>query len=446
MALEINIDHHFTSKVYTTGSIVDGHVSVAAELLETCDAVDICLVGIGKKRLELSHFSTRNPADWRFLNMRMPRQDIPTMRASITEGDQLPHRIPFRFVIPEHLTIEACKHDAADPQLHERHIRLPPTMGSWDACDMSPHVAAVEYYVKAYAHGCRSSPRSGDERRKITESCVMIRVLPATPEEAPLLVTPDDEQFCTSQVQGLRQNLLGRGTGQLRVEAEEPACVMLSPDGLCASQTSLHMRLRFLPCLKDGAPPNLKGVSGRIISNTFFSPSMLDCWPHLGSRMKPECAPILNHTVAVPVFSVPLCMDGWREADPSIAYQEFADDMAAVSASSDGHRDQEKKGQRTWLFQGDGKEFVKDLRIPFTIPMNAGRTFLPTFHSCLFSRTYTLQLCTSPGFGLKDVTVLVPLQIGVQSLDTGIKPTTQHIGTKTHFATVGVEVELNRFR
>lgn len=106
MALEINIDHHFTSKVYTTGSIVDGHVSVAAELLETCDAVDICLVGIGKKRLELSHFSTRNPADWRFLNMRMPRQDIPTMRASITEGDQLPHRIPFRFVIPEHLTIE----------------------------------------------------------------------------------------------------------------------------------------------------------------------------------------------------------------------------------------------------------------------------------------------------------------------------------------------------
>jgi len=68
-----------------------------------------------------------------------------------------------------------------------------------------------------------------------------------------------------------------------------------------------------------------------------------------------------------------------------------------------------------------GKAFyTATLLVPITLPED--KNFVPTFHSCLISRVYTLYLHLSvhgPGVGDPSMTVKVPIQIAAQSSESG---------------------------
>ncbi len=171
-----------------------------------------------------------------------------------------PHlRHPFNFVVPHHLTIGACNHDVSSDLVHDQHVRLPPTMGSWERDDLSPQMARVEYAVKARVF--REPDTAAGQPVKVMEASRSIRVLPASPEDPPLAVGKHDRNYALNTAKTLRKNLISSRLGRLTATAAQPDAVWLRPDGLAISATTAHVQLLFEPASPDVPPPNVTARS-----------------------------------------------------------------------------------------------------------------------------------------------------------------------------------------
>lgn len=64
-----------------------------------------------------------------------------------------------------------------------------------------------------------------------------------------------------------------------------------------------------------------------------------------------------------------------------------------------------------------GKFYTAQILVPTTLPLS--KNFIPTFHSCLISRTYTLSLKMAAQ-GLR-LSLKVPIQVCAQGSETGMR-------------------------
>jgi hypothetical protein len=83
----------------------------------------------------------------------------------------------------------------------------------------------------------------------------------------------------------------------------------------------------------------------------------------------------------------------------------------------------------------NGTFYTTQILVPVTLPMN--KNFIPTFHSCLVSRTYTLGMHFS-AHGGHSLNLKVPVQICAEGSDTGIENARARSVEETQFrATAG---------
>ncbi|KJZ78024.1 hypothetical protein HIM_02661 [Hirsutella minnesotensis 3608] len=411
-SVEIHIDRHFNSKVYTSGSTITGHALVCTQRDTPYDDFDIIFTGIAATRLD---FVQQYPShSFRpFMKLRMPIAPSALPRPKVFEAGKT-YKIPFTFIVPHQLTLGACTHHCSVPAVREQHLRLPPTVGFWEADDQAPEMAQIEYAIKARAY---RRGETGSHPTKFMEGYHMVKVLPALPEDAPLDITFRDERYNLSKSKTIRKNLFSAKAGKLTATASQPSAVMLTADGHSASTSAVRLSLEFEPSSMDTAPPKVTSVCGKLTSATFFGAAPTDLLPNLGSRSVYTANPSLSYTTTSNLFSQTVGKVTWQPRNPSgrrdSGYSSLG--IEEDASETDGEA-RARAGSKTKKAKRCPIQHVAVLEIPFSIPMTNRKLFLPTFHSCLISRTYTLHLNVSVGPGNTTFALAIPLQIGVETI------------------------------
>ena len=413
--VEINLDSHYSSKVYTSGSAVNGHVVINSPRDIAFDSFEIVFTGATFTRLDfVQQFPTLSCRP--FMKLRMPLADSDLPESLVFEAGQT-YIVPFNFVVPHNLTLSACTHNVSSPSVRDQHLRLPPTVGYWEADDQAPEMAQVEYAVKA-----RAFKRAvGDSRAvKLMEGVRRIKVLPALGEDAPLDVSFRDERYKLSKSKTIRKGLLASKTGKLTVSTVQPGAVMLSADGHSASTSTARVNVEFTPSSADTQPPKINSVSAKLHALTYFSATSADSLPNLGFRSCYSTNHSLSYSTTTSLFNLPVDKVSWTQEHASMGrrdsgYASSPLDGGSDSDASDAHgrRGSKSKSKKS---QTSPIRHVTSLEVPITVPISNKKIFIPTFHSCLVSRAYILQLSVSVGATNTSMTLSVPLQIGVDRI------------------------------
>ena len=396
--LSVQLADHYASKVYTAGSPIRGEVQISAPRDARFGSVEITFMGVSRTTLIATQVPQRSSHTFLRLTMPISESDYPHPRV-FEQGRT--YSIPFHFVVPTQLTLSACKHAAETPLVHDYHMRLPPTLGPGDAAwgrdDLAPETAQVEYFVRARVLGERDTECRRPER--LFETQHAIRVLPLAPEDAPLDIKPSDERYTMTKTKTIRKGVLGSKLGRVTASASQPPAIHLAADGRAASGSGLTMQLAFEPREPGAEPPRVRAVSAKLAASTYYGVTPARALPDMGARTQvPIEPPRLAYKAAIPLLSTTTDAIHWR---PRAGRRD---------SGYESERGFEEKGK----VSHDAHVFV-----PFDIPAGS-KTFLPTFHSCLVSRVYSLKLSLSVGPANTAVELVVPVQVAVEATEAGL--------------------------
>lgn len=471
--VQIHIDNHYKTKTYTSSSPLSGEVSITTQRDVPFDTIEIILFGSSKTRTE--GYSAPHESQHTFLKMTMPISEATYPVPRVLESGQT-LKIPFNFVLPKFLTLSACNHKVQCEDVRAHHLSLPPSMGSWargnwEKDDMAPHMSEVEYSIKARVW--REDDLS-ERPVKVMEAIKPIQVIPAVAETAPLCLSEDKQNhsdiYRLSKTKTIRKNLISNKVGKISVSGVQPGAVMLRPDGSVYRDTTAMIDVKFEPVSPDVQPPKITGVSARITAHTYYSSSAVHNMPDMTEWIRScltERRGIYTNTVSLP-GSFKANVNPWityqsrrdsrsnsassdnSPAESSASSWSSSDDDESCSVSGglqqQQHRQHEKKScRRSMSFANLMRPSVNkasstscyplprrpslapvyhttSLQVPVTLP-TAKRAFVPTFHSCILSRVYTLHVAVTVAAGPTTSTTLaveLPLQIGVEAVEPSL--------------------------
>ncbi|KAJ3535966.1 hypothetical protein NM208_g6918 [Fusarium decemcellulare] len=404
--MEIILDQHFQSRVYTPGSIISGRVVVKSPHDVRFDDFEINLTGVATTRAYFVNPHAPSISKT-FLTLTMPVRDLALPPSKVFEANQT-YALPFNFVLPQELAMDRCSHKCSSPSIRTRHLRLPPSIGYWEHCDQSPCTVKIEYAVTARAlrATCRAKkPSPLEVSRKI-------KVLPIVLEEAPMDITDNDERYTLSKTRTIRQNIFLAKSGDLTATAFQPGAVLLTAEGHCTSRSTLRVDLKFDPACSLVQPPSINNVDAEIHALTFFSTAPIDRLPYLGAYFANRVPPILNYSHTNTIQTASIITPTWSQrprhhsSSPPIGSQP----SAGASEQHDAHKPLEGKNKTKEipLF------YTASMDIPLKLPSANNQLFLPSFDSCLISRAYIIHLDLFVGPAKTKIALDIPLQVAVE--------------------------------
>ncbi|KAI1779574.1 hypothetical protein F4818DRAFT_436878 [Hypoxylon cercidicola] len=421
--ITININNHYRSKVYTTGSEVSGYVAINPHNDVRFDALQIVLLGTSKTRVDAVSIPQATAHTFLKLVMPIPESSYPVPR--IFEAG-MTYTVPFTFIIPSTLTLNACSHRIANDSIREHHIRLPPTVGSWEKDDLAPDMSRVQYTIKARAYRDEDAGVS----TKVMEAGREIRVLPAVPEDPPLNIAKHDDLYTMSKTKALRKTIISPKSGKVTITAQQPGAAMMSPDGQTVTSTTVPLDLEFEPASADAQLPKVTGITSKITAVTFFSAAGVNHYPNLENGRRSfgseGCGSYSATTSASTGPVGPLQWDrhltaqARRDSGYASEGRSSSSDSDASTARTPAKR-KEQPSSSSSSSSPSPPVYTARLHVPVYVPAHK-KTFVPTFHSCIASRVYvlwlTVSLASGGGGGTAHVALGVPLQIGVGSTST----------------------------
>jgi len=419
-SIDINLDNHFKAKIYTTSSPITGNVTITTKRDVRFDAIQILLMGHTKTRVD--GISSPHEVTHTFLKMVMPVPESTYPVPRVLEIGTT-YQVPFNFVIPTQLTINACNHPRLTDQLQDHHVLLPPTMGRWWRDDMSPEMARVEYVIKARV--LRQDDLGGRSVR-VVEAVQPIYVLPASAEEPPLNVGEQDRLYDMCKTKSLRKNLLTSKLGSLKAEASQATAAVLRADGAqLVSQPTALVNLNFQPTAPDVLPPKITAISGKVTAYTFYSSGTIETFPNMG-HWNQEFASISKrgtYATSVSLPRIPVPEIRWTQHISSTTRRDsgYGSDGnepsdSATNAPRKSLSKHHRRRSQASVTSTSPIYHTTSLQIPVNLPTDK-KTFIPTFHSCIASRAYSLQLSLQVGVGSASttLTVTVPMQVAIET-------------------------------
>ncbi|KAF4968665.1 hypothetical protein FSARC_3951 [Fusarium sarcochroum] len=405
--LEISIDRHFEAKTYTSGSTLAGTVSLSPQTNLTFDAFEIVFTGSASTLVQMFHQGTMPKSGHKFLLLRMPIAESALPASGVLQAGQT-YEVPFSFVIPYQLPSAACRHRNA--VIRERHLQLPPTTGSWEHDDMAVHTVGIQYAVEARAF------LQADKRGKShsLEKCHPVRVMPFLPEQPPLHIVPGNPRFTLSQEKSIRKDMLSSKLGYIRATTRQPDPVIISADKLQPSDCSLSVDLEFWPTSKKAAPPEIYAKSAAIKASTYYSTGHIGFLPDQHSYPSVMPNPILSFVLeeSATVNQAPKVV--WEPASGSSSAQSSRRGSEMSNMDDEPPRTSSRRGSKSSdIIKTESPRHTATLPVSITLPSPDNKILLPTFYSCLISRTYILEVVLAARSHGSSFTLRLPLQVAV---------------------------------
>ncbi|KAJ0164824.1 hypothetical protein CTA2_13106 [Colletotrichum tanaceti] len=407
-SVEVKINDHYHSKVYTSGSPISGEVTITPGHDSRFDYIQIILIGTSRTRLDAVQIPQLSSHTFLKLEMPIPESAYPVPR--MFEAGRA-YTFPFNFVIPHHLTISACTHKAQSDYIHDYHMRLPPTLGGWERDDMAPDMTQVQYAIKARVV---RQDELGGRPTKLMEDTHFIKVLPRSPEDPPLNITKQDRGYALSKTKTIRKNIFSSKQGYITAATAQPSAICLAADGRSASEGSVLVNLKFEPASANILPPKVTTVSAKLQAQTWYGSTPMTKLPNMGDSQEAYAlAQQLAYNTSVSLFSTSVDKVAWRQqlASPARRDSGYSSDGLREGSHSDSDIQNHSQSRRSSKERASPILHRAALQIPFKLP-TARRTFIPTFHACLVSRTYTLQLTMVVADSKMNLSI--PLQIALE--------------------------------
>lgn len=420
ISIILNDQQHAFVPSYTSLDEISGKVSITAQSDTIFDQVYITFEGSARTSVErvapTPPTSGRAEAFQSFLRLVQPMDDaaFPDPRV-LQEGRT--YSFPFMFKVPEQLLPQACTHQRENDAVLEEHLTLPPSLGdpmlaSEDGKllldDMAPDMGVITYALKVRVTKGRG-PRG--KHMVFAEGSRKLRVVPARPERPPLSVREGQaDDYRLRKEKDIRKGMLKGKLGRLIMESAQPKSLRLPPvraEAHCPITTMATVNVRFDPACETAEPPRLNQLITKLKVLTIYGTVPMREIPskasefhysstrgiytntiHLSSRCLASVRWEYHSTISTPIrrdsaFSL-LSGRGTSIPDPSVAYH--------------------------------GKSFyTATILVPITLPKGS-KLFTPTFHSCLVSRIYTLNLQLSahaPGI-MPTLTLKIPIQVSAE--------------------------------
>ncbi len=413
--MEIILDDHTDGKIYTTYDALSGRVKITSAHNARFDEVQITLEGSTKTWVEnLSPHSTRarTTARHNFLKMTMPIPESEYPQPRIAEAGRT-YTFPFNFVVPAHLLDRACSHNGAAPHVHYAHTRLPPSMGDRELSgkdDLCPAMAHIMYCIKVRVIRHQEQKDGMD---LLVEGLKRLQIVPALLEQPPMSIGDNAGQdYRLAKTKTLRKGVFSGKLGKIHVSAAQPSALVLpapSSGSSTAPTITATVNLRFDPNDKSSQPPKLGGLTTKIKSTTFFAarPNM-EFPSHFSMIQQYEMTRgVYDASTSLSSRCVESVSWSKQKSAPEYTRRNSNSSSSSSDYSDEGPAPEPKEGSDYYTAQ---------ILVPITLPTS--KTWVPTFHSCIASRVYTIDMALTihtPGTGVPATTVNLhlPVQIAV---------------------------------
>ncbi|KAL1991113.1 hypothetical protein VTN49DRAFT_5617 [Thermomyces lanuginosus] len=420
---------------YTTGDRIKGEVIITAEQDTKFDAVDITFEGATNTSVEGRgniHPSITPKAYHSFFNMKQPIDSSQYPEPRVFSAKKV-YRFPFTFVVPDRLLPHICSHsleDESDPRLHHAHTQLPPSLGdpmiAGDGVrlidDMAPEFIRISYMIRATIRKKSNSSSSSSDAvanstfRTIAAVAKKVRIIPKTHEQPLLdktLIDDFDSDYSLRKEKEVRRGLLRGKMGRLTVEAAQPKALEVpssrrktSNDDDSEASTSVSLHLRFDPESPDEQPPSLRSLATKLKVMTFYSAKPWTRFPSMSSigTIDPSQG---VYSESITLSRLCLARAQWEKHGDSSS-SPLSDNRRASCQSTSSWTSSSSS------FYPGKTYYTTSVVAPISLPRD--KSFVPTFHSCLVSRIYALDVSISyqtPNANVvaPSISLRLPLQI-----------------------------------
>lgn len=354
-----------------------------------------------------------------FLKLRQPIEDSEYPTPRVLESGRS-YQFPFTFVVPDQLLPQVCTHDTSNAHIHRSHTMLPPTLGDPMASgngkalldDMAPEMSQIAYIIRVGV--LKRSSTDQRQTRTLANIAKKVRIIPTIEEEPPINVA-DYPYFCARKEKSVKRGFLRGKLGRMVASSSQPRPIRLLPPSCEAPDTVstvATVQLRFDP-VGDEQPPRLGSMTSKLKANTFFSATPWEDFPRQSGNTPFSQVGQGLFTTSVPLSTMCVQSAQWEkhsvlsEADRRISLHSTSSDDSTGPSEA---------------FSGD-TYYTASVVIPITLPNH--KAFVPTFHSCLLSRTYSLDLALTwhtPGTNVVTPTISLrlPVQITTQPKSDGM--------------------------
>jgi hypothetical protein len=418
---------------YSTYDEISGQVNIKFDKDTSYDEINVTFEGLTSTYVE--KVATTAPTTGRttgrhtFLKVQQPiapnlLPENDTFEAGVT------YSIPFTFVVPDRLLPFICTHKVDNEAFRKEHVQLPPSLGdpsiSGDGHtlmdDMAPDMAKIQYTIRARITKWNATGRLlevGDKQERI-------RIVPAREEAPPVTILEDSvSDYVLRKEKSVKKGLFKIGKiGRLTAETSQPKSLRLPHPSKRQTEpitTIAMIGLRFDPASQDDMPPSLDCISSKLKVHTFFGAAPYrtlpevrkhDNWSTL-SGIYPEQATLSSRCLS----TVSWIRHNGMERE-SIDSSDLSRRPSAFSIASSA-----SFPEPSVAYEAGKPFYTAVLPVPIALPTstsgNRPKIFVPTFHSCIVSRSYTLELNVTfrtPGSNVSSshITLKTPIQISAE--------------------------------
>lgn len=315
-----------------------------------------------------SSIATTSKAMHKFLHLRQPLPGSKHPNSRVLQPGHC-YKYPFLFVIPQHLLPQACTHDTVCSSVRQAHLQPPPSLE-----DTAPGEFRISYAVRVVL-----SKVSSKGMTKVLSSCARnMRIIPAFEKRQYLDSVMNNANICSRLEQNLKRGFERRTMGRMIVEASpaNPILCQSISQGNIANTIIMHVNLRFDPVL-DASPPQPKEISAKLHTHTFYATVPWEVRPswaderHLAGR-------------AHEAFTKKT-----KLASFGVGPLQWTKHIRGANRAQIENAPKEPSPGSSTSFPG-GIYYTASVVLPIVLPKS--ETQVPTFHSCLLSRTYDLKV------------------------------------------------------
>lgn len=381
LTLNIEVDGQRT---FTTRERITGRLTIKTLTDSPFDKLEIKLHGVsrtyGRRVVPRAPNARTVTTTHRFLDLAQPDLGLYFPDDKIFKSGH-EYSFPFEFAIPDRMLPATCRHVVQYPWIHEHHTSMPPSLGDrqpGEATDYAPRKVSVKYRIVARVY--KAEGFVGQGKLEMLACCSKrIRFLPsdAVPKLAPEASTRIDH------VRGFMplKKLWAKRLGNLGVASTQASTFLVRKvhSGMWHSQLSgqIKLQLMFVPAFDGAEPPRQIELSGIFRTETTSAVSPLiqlpSTDPWLGPELDRYTAPsvILSSRAVGDIGWKKVPLEGDESEEKCPAYEAPPPRRSPKCSSSVSHY---------------SAEMVASLSA------TVGCLLVPTFHSCLISRTYSVDL------------------------------------------------------
>ncbi|MBA7491048.1 hypothetical protein ES702_01593 [subsurface metagenome] len=455
-------------RTFSTFDQIKGHVELKFERDTIIGDMTVALEGQSNTYVEkiaaASPTTGRTTGRHTFLRVQQPISASSLPEHMFAKANVV-YTVPFTFVVPDRLLSYVCAHTVDNDETKKEHLHLPPSLGDPMLAgkgnvlmdDLAPEMSKISYYIKVRVG--KANPNTG-RLYDVEEKFSRIRISPAREEAPPLSVEEDSSPWALRKEKNVRKGVfkIGKKLGRLTAEVAQPKSLRLPPATSTSTApvtTMAAVTLRFDPATQHEQPPQLGNLAAKLKVYSFFGAaaykkipdvSTCDTWSVLHG-LYPETVPLSCRNVGGVT---------WTKHEPGSRSRSFASQASAKSDNEELSRRQSTLSTDSSSSsssnasipaasaaydsslpyysarvlvpislpkQGDGSE--EQAPSSPKSPLNRGSKkiiFVPTFHTCIISRSYGLELGlsfnpvnssgnTTNALGSSSVTLLCPIQV-----------------------------------